>query len=454
MSGIDYSELVNVADATQSRSIFHDRAIYDDELRQIFNRCWLLLGHESQLPETGDFFRTYMGEDDVIVVRGEGGRIRAFINACMHRGNKICQAEWGKTRAFTCSYHGWSYDIAGNLAAVPLEKEIYDNLDRSRFGLAPVARVETYKGLIFGTFAAEGPDLATYLGDLRWYLDVVLESSSAGIELVGTPYRVEIPGNWKLPVENAIGDGYHVTWAHAGAMRVVGSIAAGRSDHVLGIGADNSGVDHSGAIEISAPPHTVLTTLDGQSGYALYDHPGPVLEYIEANRPDVIARLGELRGRQIYGSETHIGIFPNVQVIQGLNFIRVIHPRGPKAFEVWTFAMVDKAMPDAVRTIIEDHVRQTFGPAGLLEGDDGDFVEAITHSAAGHATRGLKVWLGMGQGRRVPWDGPGEASPGLVNELCQRGFYEQWQRTMMAETIDGILPRSMAAGRPKAFAHG
>ena len=454
MNATDYAKLIDVERAHQSRSIFFDPAIYQDELKQIFNRCWLFLGHESQIPEPGDFLRTYMGEDDIIVVRGQDGIVRGFINACMHRGNKVCQSEWGKTRAFTCSYHGWSYDTSGNLASVPLEMEIYDDLDRSRFGLSPVARVENYKGLIFGTFANDGPDLETYLGDARWYLDVVVECSRGGMELVGTPYRVEIPGNWKLPVENAIGDGYHVTWAHAGAMRVVGSIASGRSDHVLGIGSDNASVDHSGAIEIGLPPHTVLSSLDGRSGYALYDHPEPVLEYIESNRADVIARLGELRGRQLYGSETHIGIFPNLQVIQGLNFIRVIHPRGPGAFEVWTYAMVDKAMPEDAKLVIEDHVRQTFGPAGLLEGDDGDFVEAITHSASGYATRHLEVWLGMGQGRTVPWAGPGEASPGLVNEHCQRTFYGQWQRAMMADTADEILSLAVPIDRPAAVVHG
>lgn len=454
MSHLNYDALIDPQGAFQSRSIFWDPAIYQEELKQIFNRCWLFLCHESQIPEPGDFIRTYMGEDDVIVVRGQDGVVRAFLNACMHRGNKVCQAEWGKAKSFTCSYHGWSYDTTGKLAGVPLEKAIYDNLDRSRFGLAPVPRVESYKGLIFGTFAPVGPDLAEYLGDVRWYLDVVLDASPQGMELLGTPYRVEIPGNWKLPVENAIGDGYHVTWAHAGAMTVVGQIASGKSDQVLGIAAGNADVDLSGAIEIGLAPHSVLSSLDGQSGYALYNHPEKVLEFIESKREAVVARLGEVRGRKLYGSETHIGIFPNLQVIQGLNFLRMIHPRGPGAFEVWTFAMVDKAMPPEVKEIIDTNVRQTFGPAGLLEGDDGDFVEAITHSASGYATRQLKGWLGMGQGRRVPWEGPGEASPGLVNEECQRTFYEQWLRTMKAKSPEGILPKADAQARTLGAARG
>lgn len=439
MSKFDYKQLIDHDAMLQSRSIFWDPDIYQEELKQIFNRCWLFLGHESQIPDAGDFLRTYMGEDDVIVVRGEDQEVRAFLNACSHRGNKVCQAEWGKTKAFTCSYHGWAFDTSGKLAAVPLEEVIYDNLDRSKLGLVPVARVQTYKGMIFGTFAEQGPDLLEYLGDAAYYLDVVLDASPEGMELIGSPFRVEITGNWKLPVENAIGDGYHVAWAHAGAMRVVGSIGQGRSESVLGIGKDNGGLDSSGQIQVTLPPHTILSTLDGQSGYALYDNPGPCIEFTEQKRPSVVDRLGEVRGNQLYGSETHMGIFPNLQIIQGLNLLRVIHPKGPGSFEVATYAMADKSAPDEVKEIIVKHVGQTFGTAGLLEGDDGDFTEAITHSADGYATRQMKGWLGMGKGRKIDWEGPGDASPGIVNELCQREFYLQWQKTMMAQSVSEIL---------------
>ncbi|HPB91752.1 MAG TPA: SRPBCC family protein, partial [Rugosibacter sp.] len=190
-----------------------------------------------------------------------------------------------------------------------------------------------------------------------------------------------------------------------------------------------------------------------QSGYALYDHPEPVLAHLEENRPRVIEKLGELRGKQLYGSETHIGVFPNLQIIQGLNFIRIIHPKGPGKFEVWTYGMCEREMPEETKEVIHNHVRQTFGPAGLLEGDDGDFVEAITHSAAGYATRQMKGFLGMGMGRKVPWDGPGEASPGLVNEACQRGFYDQWRRSMEATNAHEIIGQT-APGVLREIRHG
>jgi ethylbenzene dioxygenase subunit alpha len=453
MAGFDPRELVNDERMLQSRRIFWDPEIYQEELKQIFNRCWLFLCHESQIPEPGDFIRTYMGEDDVIVVRGPDGVIRAFLNACMHRGNKVCHAEWGSTRAFTCSYHGWSYATDGSLAAVPLEKEIYGELDRGPLALHPVAQVDSYKGLVFGTFAADGPSLREYLGDVTWYLDTWLDGGEGGIELIGTTLRAEIPGNWKLPVENAIGDGYHVTWAHAGAMQVIGDLTRG-ADSLIGLGASNSMVDQSVGIEIDVRPHTVLTTLDGFSGYALYDNPGPVVEYIHGRRAEAARRVGELRADRIYGSEVHIGIFPNVQFVSGLNILRIIHPKGPGRFEVWSWAIVEKGMPAEVKENIRYHVQKTFGPAGLLEGDDGDFVEAITHSAGGYATRQLHGYLGMGAGREMEWEGPGVASPGIVNEHCQRAFYRQWQRAMLARSAREIVAPPAPAEPLREARHG
>ena len=92
---LNVKNLVNAENGLLSRRVFVDQDIYEQELEQIFARCWLLLCHETQIPSPGDFMTTYMGEDPVLVVRDRRGKVGAFLNVCRHRGNRLCRAESG-----------------------------------------------------------------------------------------------------------------------------------------------------------------------------------------------------------------------------------------------------------------------------------------------------------------------------------------------------------------------
>ena len=124
--------------------------------------------HESQIPKAGDFFETPMGRDNVLSVRQKDGSIKALLNTCTHRGNAVCRAEEGNTKAFMCTYHGWSFDLAGNLIGVPDADLFYKgDLDKSKYGLREVAQVANYHGFVFATMDETAPPLEEFLGP-RW----------------------------------------------------------------------------------------------------------------------------------------------------------------------------------------------------------------------------------------------------------------------------------------------
>ena len=95
--------------------IYTDESLYKLELERIFARTWVCMGHESQIAKPGDFITAYIGEDPVVVSRQKDGSIRVFLNQCRHRGMRICRADSGNAKAFTCTYHGWAYNQGGDL---------------------------------------------------------------------------------------------------------------------------------------------------------------------------------------------------------------------------------------------------------------------------------------------------------------------------------------------------
>jgi phenylpropionate dioxygenase-like ring-hydroxylating dioxygenase large terminal subunit len=412
----DFGGLVDSERGLVSRRIFIEPEIYEQELHQIFARCWLYLCHDSQIPLPGDFLTTTMGEDPVLVVRDTDGKVNAFLNVCRHRGNRLCRADDGNAASFTCAYHGWTYRNDGKLVGVPYLKEAYHNeLDRDRWGLQPVAQLDQYKGLWFATFDPAAPPLREYLGEMAWYIDNFVDRRDGGIEIVAT-HKWVMPCNWKFPAENFGGDAYHVSWSHLSAMETgfsVGSTASPKSGNRM----------------VSPGGGHVLICIGPDS---FGDAPLPAIQaYEQAIRPEVSQRLGP-RARLV---NPIVGtVFPNFSLLRGTSrTMRVWQPRGPGKTEVTSWVFADKAAPGEVKDAFRLAGVRGFSPSGTFEQDDMDNWQECAQTCRGVMSRRLPVnnQMGLGHDRYDPALGAWASDAGF-SESNHRRFYGRWADLMAA----------------------
>lgn len=386
LDGIAVNQFFDWEHGLVDRSIFSDPAVYQLELDRVFRRAWLFMCHESQIVNAGDFFQTYMGEDQVVVTRAKDGGISVLLNSCRHRGASVCKAHSGNTSSFMCAYHGWTYDLEGKLIGVPGVKDLYGGtFDRSQWGLRTAAKVQSYRGFVFATLDDGAPDLETFLG--RAGLHMLDRLANYGdIEVVPGVIRHRLPCNWKLAMENDQ-DYYHV------------------------------GVTHSSAFDAWGwSVSDVNTGYWKKTGQAILGEYGHVQDTIEGHH--------------------HANIFPHLCLFTDLlQAIVVRHPKGPTEIEQWYFTFVSKnSTPEEKKAVIERNISR-LGPAGMVEQDDGENWQLSTAGSRSQALRDvpLNYQMGLGSGSIVP-SADGFPVLGDVRQTTEE--YARWQLRAWAEWLE------------------
>ena len=416
--------------------VYTDEQLYQQELEKIFYGAhWSYVGLEVEIPNTGDYFLSHVGERQVLMVRDRVAPkdrstdhgIRVVENRCAHRGVRFCQQAQGHARSFVCPYHQWTYKLNGDLAGLPFKDGVKDGevvnggmpegFDLNNHGLTKL-RVATLNGLVFATFSHDVEPLADYLGpNLLPWLDRIFRGPDGArkLTLLGTN-RQRIPGNWKLMMEN-IKDPYHpgllhtwfVTFGLWRADQKSRMVMDAHGRHAVMISRRNDG----GQAAVTEGVTSFKPGMSLHDDRVLDVVPEPWWQIPDPANP----------GSSITPTVTMITLFPGVVIQQQVNSLSTRHivPRGVGEFDfVWThFGFADDT-PD----MTQRRLRQAnlFGPAGFVSADDGEVIQFSQEGfvQAGDTPSTLCELGGTGT----------EPAEHMVTETLIRSMYAYWRKVM------------------------
>jgi salicylate 5-hydroxylase large subunit len=399
--------------------VYTDEQIHKKELERFFYKGhWCYVGLEAEVPNSGDYKRTVVGERSVIMTRDDAGAIHVFENVCAHRGMRFCRERHGSGKKdFVCPYHQWSYTLQGDLQGVPLRRGVKQ--DGKINGGMPKdfnpadhhltkLKVATRGGVVFASFDHEVQPFEEYLGPtILEYFDRLFNGRK--LKILGYN-RQRIPGNWKLMQEN-IKDPYHPGLLHTWFV----TFGLWRADNKSQLLMDD------------AFRHAAMVSRRGSAGKAAEGKQDvtQVSSFKESMQLNDM-RLLDIVHEPWWGEPTVVmtTVFPSVIFQQQVNSVstRHIQPDGHGAFDfVWTHFGFEDDTPE----MTERRLRQAnlFGPAGFVSADDGEVIEFSQEAFESKPSHRAVAELG---GHEVG------NTDHMVTETLIRGMYQYWRKVMEA----------------------
>lgn len=387
--------------------IYTDPQIFESEKRNIFEKTWVYVGHESEITDPGDYLTTYIGGHPVIVSRSQDDQIHVLLNVCRHRGNVICRQERGHSGSFRCSFHGWVYANDGALVKIPESGGYPADFQTETLGLVHVPRVAVYRELIFASLS-EGGSLEEYLGEVKRYIDLWVERSPEGIVRVLSPYKHSYPGNWKFQVEQDV-DGYHGAYVHESAFKTK------QQFYGTAFGKDRKAAVHGTGRTLGFPGGHCILEKPGNRG----ELPPEVLkDYMNG----LVGRYGAERAEEIT-MVRHLFIFPNLYLMD--NEIRINRPISVDKTEMVIHPVVLQGAAESVNKGRNENLRWRHSPGGFIGSDD---IEMYMGCQTGMQASRME-WIVLDRGLHREVLRPNGVREGhSSDETPQRNIYRHWIR--------------------------
>ena len=398
------------------RKAFTSQDVFEQEYAAIFDTCWLYLGHASELAEPGSFLTRTVARRPILFTRDKDGEYSALLNACPHRGALVCRERKGKSRAFMCMYHGWTFGSDGHLMTLPGSAGYPEGFKTDpQKQMVHVPRLGRFGDFFFISFARDGEDLATYLADAGDYLTLVSEHSPSGMQIVGGTQEYSMRGNWKLLSENSY-DGYHAACTHSTYLEYLKNTNDALGGTPLSGVANNLKNGHA-CVEYSAPwgrPIAHWVPLWGEEGKT----------EIAQVYAELQGRVGPDRADRIAHKNRNMVIFPNLVVndIMAIT-VRTFFPVRPDYMEINAWALAPREETEWRRKYRLYNFTEFLGPGGFATPDD---VEAIEKCQQGYAVGGEALYNDISKGMSRP------EGPAFDDEEQMRCFWREWDRRIAA----------------------
>lgn len=413
------------------KDVYRDEALFQLEMERLWGQSWIYVGHESQVPNHGDFITTTIGLQPVVMVRHNDDKVRVIHNRCGHRAAKVVTKECGHAKGFKCPYHGWAYLTDGSLVGVP-HKGGYDDTGFDpadpQFSMPPVVRFESYRGFVFASLASSGESLADYLIGIDSSFDNLIDRSpESELEHAGGVYRFVHDCNWKMFIEN-LNDTMHPMVAHASvgdaARQYLKTLPEGtpyptEAEIIYPFGSSYKFFDEGG-VSVCGNGH-------GYTGGKVSIHAG--YSDIEGYWDAMVAGHGEEKATEILSINRHnTVIYPSLTIKCNIQAIRVVRPIAVDKTIIETHHFRLKGAPEEVfrRTILYTRLINSHG--GMVGPDDLDCYRRIqdgTESAGGD-------WIDMHRhmGAEHDSDEPGRKEAIGTSDISFRHQYQAWLHYM------------------------
>lgn len=404
---------------------FVDGELFEYEFSQIYDKLWLYVGHETEIPLPGDFATRTVARRPLLFVRDSNGKVQVFLNTCTHNGSLVCREPAGNREFFPCAYHGWVFNRDGELKEVPGEAAFGPHFKKSQNGLVTVPSLASYQGFVFISFA-ERQDLPEYLAGAREYLDILSASSADGMRVLPGTHEYDTRANWKMLPVNVI-DGNHFLPTHVTYLQYLQERGSELKNPIRDFHETVLGNGHT-VFEYEAPwgrpqgkPDTAWS--------------GEVNSQVEARRQQLIDRLGPDLGDRIARKNRNLVIFPNLIIndIMGTT-IRVAEPISAGYMKVTAWQIAPAEDPPELAQVRNEQFLTFLGPGGFATPDD---IEGMEASQRGFASYKEVPWVNYSKGIAAETAG-GLTNPG-ESDFMTRAFFNAWQSYLGINNFSEVL---------------